>query len=392
MGNPLRSSDLRIHNQKLILSRIYEARKSGISQSELVVETGLKAPTVFRIFTSLEEQRLIEILDGVNEEDPVRKGRRPVVYTVCKNAFYTIGLEFWVSNISLGIFNFNGDRVFSRIEPLKINISIYEVIDLIVLLINEALESLKIDRDRVIGLGVAAPGQVDVEKRRVISYPRIREMKNIPLAEELEKRLGLTVILHNNCSVIAFSEYHHGGYDHQGSLFTFLLRAGVNGAFIDEKGIYTTSQGTTLESGHIPVDPHGPPCTCGIGGCLESHMQALDKDNPQTGMSLFSGLEERLAVDDNSAKLISSKAADYLFMVSKSIMRFFNPRSFLILANGKLLSKSIAENLRECWDRESDVFISEKPQIFNHGYNALVSQRGASDLVISYYFGPARDS
>ena len=384
--NPLRSSDLRVHNQRIILSRIYEARKTGISQSELVVETGLKAPTVFRFFTSLEEQNLIEILEGVNGEDSTRKGRRPVVYTICKNARYTVGLEFWVSSISLGVFNFNGDRIFSRIEPLRANITAGEVIDLIEALVNEALESLQIDRNKVIGIGVAAPGQVDIVNRRVISYPRIREMRDSPLADELEKRLGLTVILHNNCSVIALSEYNHGGYDHHGSLFTFLLRAGINGAFVNQNRIYTTSQGTTLESGHIPVDPHGPPCTCGIRGCLESHICALDEGNVEAGRPLFSGLEERLAGGDDSVKVITAKVADCLFLVTKSIIRFFAPRSFLVLANGDLLSNSIAESLQQCWESESDVFVSEKPQIFSHGYNALVSQRGASDLVISHYF------
>ena len=385
-NNPLRSSDLRIHNQRLILSRIHEARKTGISQSELVVETGLKAPTIFRIFSNLEEQSLIEINEGENGEDPVRKGRRPTVYTVNKNALYTVGLEFWVSSISLGIFNFNGDRVFSRIEPLHPNITIQEVIDFIVTIINEGLESLKIDRNKVIGVGVAAPGQVDIVKRLVINYPRIKGMKNVALAKELEDRLGLTVILHNNCSVIALSEYHYGGFDHRGSLFTFLLRAGINGAFVDQRGIYITSQGITLESGHIMVDPHGPVCTCGVGGCLESHMQALDKENAEAGKPLFSGLEERLAGNDNQAKVITAKAAEYLFMVTKSIMRFFTPHSFLILANGELVSQGIAENLLKCWTKESDVFVAETPQIFSHSYNALVSQRGASDLVISYYF------
>jgi len=384
-GNPLRSSDLRIHNQRVILNRIYDARKKGISQSELVNETGLKAPTVFRIFGYLEEQNLIEVLKEKNGDDQIRKGRRPAVYTVCREALYTVGLEFWVSSISLGVFNFNGDRVFSRIEPLKAGIVINEVVDFIVSLVNEALESLKIDRSKVIGIGVAAPGQVDVANRRVISYPRIRNMKDIPLAEDLEKRLGLNVILHNNCSVIAFSEYQHGGYDHRGSLFTFLLRAGVNGAFVDEKGIYTTSQGTTLESGHIPLDKQGPPCNCGTGGCLESSIQALDK-NGNAGRPLFSGFEERLSAGDNQAKVVTAKAADCLFMVTKSIMRFFNPRSFLILANGDLLSGNIADNIRKRWEVESDVFVPEKPRIFSHGYNALVSQQGASDLVISYYF------
>jgi hypothetical protein len=218
-GKPQRSSDLRVHNQRVILSRIYEVRNTGISQSELVVETGLKAPTVFRIFSYLENQNLIEILEGSNSEDQIKKGRRPVVYTVCKDALYTIGLEFWFSSISLGVFNFNGDRIFSRMEPLESNITAHEAIEFIVSMVNEALESLKLDRDKVIGLGVAAPGQVDVANRRVISYPRIREMKDIPLADELEKRLGMAVILHNNCSVIALSEYHHGAYDH-GGLFS----------------------------------------------------------------------------------------------------------------------------------------------------------------------------
>ncbi|MCL2832501.1 MAG: ROK family transcriptional regulator [Treponema sp.] len=385
-GKPQRSSDLRIYNEKYVLSRIYESRKTGISQSELVTETGLKAPTIFRIFGILEDQKLIEILREKNTEEPSRKGRRPSVYTVCKDALYTVGLEFWVSSISIGVFNFNGDRVFSRVETLKPGISVDEVLEYIAALVNDALKSLKISRSKVIGVGVAAPGQVDVVNRRVISYPRIRGMKDIPLAAELEKRLGLTVILHNNCSVIALSEYYYGGYDHQGSLFTFLLRAGINGAFVDSKGIYTTSQGTTPESGHIPVDSHGPPCTCGANGCLESHIQALDKANVAAGRPLFDGFEERLAAGDKSAAVVTDKAADYLFTVTKSIVRFFNPRAFLIVANGDLLSQSIAQNIMKCWDRESDAFVPLKPQIFSHSYDALVSQLGASELVISHYF------
>jgi predicted NBD/HSP70 family sugar kinase len=165
-----------------------------------------------------------------------------------------------------------------------------------------------------------------------------------------------------------------------------LLRAGINGAFVDQRGIYTTSRGVPLESGHIPIDLHGHPCTCGTGGCLESHIHALDKANARAGQPLFKGLEERIAAGDNSAKIITAKAAGYLFFVTKSIMRFLSPRSFLILANGTQLSSNIAENIRKCWAKESDIFISEKPRIFSHSYNTLAAQRGASYLVISYYF------
>jgi predicted NBD/HSP70 family sugar kinase len=394
--NPLRSQDLRIHNQNIILSRIYEKRHTGISQSELVVETGLKAPTIFRIFSGLEEQGLIEVLkvpgasgatsSGGQEESLGRKGRRPVVYTVRKDAIYTMGLEFWSSCISLGVFNFNGNRVFSRVEPLKPNIDIAEVVDFIVFLVNEALNSLEIGREKISGIGIVAPGQVDVVRRRVINYPRIRNMRDIPLAEELEKRLGIRVLLHNNCSALALSEFRYGGYDHQGSLFTFLLRSGVNGAFVDERGIYVTSRGITLESGHIPIDPGGPLCSCGARGCLESLLVALDSSEGVQERPLFSELEGALASDDPKAEDIMTRAADYLFIAMKSIMRFFTPHAFLILGNGDLVSRRIAEKLRERWAEEPDAFVSEPPLVYSHAYDPLVSQRGASDLVIADYF------
>ena len=387
-SSPLRSSDVRAHNQKMILSRIYDARKTGISQSEIVADTGLKAPTAFRIFTSLEEQGLIEIVKGKRSPEAKQggKGRRPVTYTVNKNALYTIGLEFWASSISFGIFNFNGDRIFSRIEPLPGNITIEKVIASIVLMVNEALKSQKINRKKIAGMGLAAPGQVDLVSRQVINYPRIRGMMHIALADELEKQLKFPVTIHNNCSVIALSEYRYGGHDHQGSLFTFLLRFGVNGAFVDQRGIYTTGSGITLETGHVPVDSRGPLCSCGLKGCLESQLWALDAGKKDKQGLLFDNLEARLVAEDDEAKQITAKAADSLFVVAKSIMRFFNPSAFLILGNGEMVSRCIAENLSNKLGKEPDTFVLKPPMVFGRAYDSFISQRGASDLVLAQYF------
>ena len=98
--NPLRASDVRQHNEKMVLFLIYQAKRSGVSQSEVVQSTGLKAPTVFRIFNHLEEDGLIEPLALIQPETLQKKGRRPVAYRVRENALYTIGLEFWVDCIT----------------------------------------------------------------------------------------------------------------------------------------------------------------------------------------------------------------------------------------------------------------------------------------------------
>lgn len=87
-------------------------------------------------------------------------------------------------------------------------------------------------------------------------------MKDIALVAELESRLEIPVMIHNNCSALALSEYRHGGYDHRGSMFTFLLRTGVNGAFVHDDEIYVNSRNQTIETGHIPINADGPRCSC----------------------------------------------------------------------------------------------------------------------------------
>ncbi|HOT60121.1 MAG TPA: helix-turn-helix domain-containing protein, partial [Spirochaetales bacterium] len=66
-GVPLRSADIRERNAKIILGFV-QSRKY-ISQSELVGITGLRAPTVFRIFTELEKQGLIRPVGTTRPEE-----------------------------------------------------------------------------------------------------------------------------------------------------------------------------------------------------------------------------------------------------------------------------------------------------------------------------------
>ena len=147
---------------------------------------------------------------------------------------------------------------------------------LIVSQVGDIIGELALDRQKILGLGVAAPGQVDLKNKRVDYYPRIVGMKDIPLVELLEQQLGIPGMIHNNCSALAFSEYRHGGYPHNKSMFTFLLRTGVNGAFVHDDVIYANSKSMTIESGHIPINFDGPRCSCGTRGCLQAFLQDLD--------------------------------------------------------------------------------------------------------------------
>ena len=385
-GNPLRAADLRVHNQNIVLSIIHGCQEKGTSQSTIVQQTGLKAPTIFRIFSALEEEGLIEPVSNSAEDTISRKGRRPVLFRVVKDARFTIGLEFWTAFLSLGVFNFHGERIYSAMHPLCENVEAYEVIDLIVSEVERILTELSITKDKVIGLGVAAPGQVDLANQRVRYYPRIKGMKDIALVDELQNRLGVSVQIHNNCSALALSEYRHGGYEHNGSLFTFLLRTGVNGAFVHDDQIYVNSMQQTIETGHIPINTDGPKCTCGSRGCLQAYLQDLDPNSLDLRLALFEGLDTKLQIGDKAALRTIERAAGYLVVSIKILMRLFAPKAFLLVGCCDVIADALREQVEQQLLCEPDAFTAQCPQIFSTSYDPLYAQKGASDLVLQEYF------
>ena len=386
INDPLRASDLRAHNQNIVLSIIYSAKSHGISQSEVVQKTGLKAPTIFRIFSSLEEDGFIlPIISEVEEVGTVKKGRRPVSYVVCKDAKYSIGLEFWSSYLAIGMFDFFGERIFSTVKNLNKGISADDITELIIESVESIIHEVGIPKSKILGIGVAAPGQVDLDRNVVVYYAPIHGMKNYPIVQILQERLKLDIVLHNNCSALALCEYRYGGFNHNGSMFTFLLRSGVNGAFVHDGIIYTNSKGMTIETGHIPINFDGPRCSCGSRGCLQAFIQDLDYDSVQSGEVLFKDLEKRLAENDPLAMRIIERAAGYLVIAMKTIMKFFSPHAFLFLVYSEEVAKAISMEVQRLIV-EPDAFEPKKPIIFATAYDPFLAPKGASDLVINKFF------
>lgn len=388
-GDPLRSSDVRRRNEKLVLRLIRETGDRGLSQSEAVGSTGLRAPTMLRIFSSLEESGYIEPLPPAasEEEGKERKGRPPVSFAAKADAYYTLGVEFWVDRVSLGLFDFRGKHLSSSILSLRGGEDAETVTEVIAEGVRAAVAAPGLAGESILGLGLGAPGQVDVRSRRITFYSRIPGMRDYPMAEILERKLGIPVHLHNNCAVIALSEYRYGSVGKTDSLFMFLLRSGVNGAFIDHGRIHLTSDGTTLESGHIPIDYRGKPCVCGARGCLEPYLADLAKEDLAAGRYLFEGLGSALAAGDPKAREILREAAGYLASAVRSVRRLLNPRAFLFVTASAPVSDALAALVPESLAEFPSGFDEPPAAFIGNVYNPGLVQRGAADLVLDVFLG-----
>ncbi len=386
MADSLRVEDIRQFNIKSVLSLIHDSRNmGGLSQSDVVSRLTLKAPTVFRIFNTLESDGFISPCASKTTTDMPKSGRRPTYYNINEDACYELAVEFWSNCISIGVFNFACDVIYSDIHPLQGVSTIDEVIKTICKMVNMAIAKTGIGKEKIIGLGVAAPGKVSVSNGVVIYYGKIEGLENYPLKAVLEEKTGLKVLVHNNCSAIAYSLYNSRSRSSSSSLFTFLLRSGVNGSLVNENGIFLSADNTTLEAGHLIVKPNGVKCSCGMCGCLQAQLMELDKGSYNQDNS-FKSLFDNIPAGKEGDEIIK-EAADYLFIAVKDIQRFSAPDSFLIICSSAFVAERIAACLRDRLAKEKDFFAQNDPAIIGMGYDTSLALRGATELVFADFFG-----
>lgn len=385
---PLRGEDVRQKNEKIILNAIQ--RHDGISQSEVVTLTGLKAPTVLRIFSYLEEQGLIQIDEHVHRDAPEKKGRKPVFYRVNPKAHYVVGVEFWSQQVSVVITDFQKNSVYQKkLDDVEIG-DTQQLLAILEEIIQEGMRSAGIPPEAILGIGVGAPGRIDTERGNVIYYGRIRGMFQTPIREQLEKHFSIPVFINNNASVVAMNAYKRGVARGSLSLMTILIRSGVGGAFIDRGKLMLVQGRTALEIGHASINLDGPPCDCGAKGCLETYIAEpvlLAEVKVRLGVDTLEEFDALLAVENKAALSLAREKGALLAVEARNLYRLFSPGAFLILTRFKALSRIYAECVEETV--RNDFFSRDDAgvMVFDDVYDALEAGRGAADLVFADYFG-----
>lgn len=151
--------------------------------------------------------------------------------------------------------------------------SVSEIVDIFLSKIVECRS--KIDANHQIkAVSFAVPGGVDYENGTVLKAPNLPCLEGFPLADSLEEKLNLKVILENDANAAAIGESWVGASkDFQDSIM-LTLGTGVGSGIIIDGNILRGVDGMAGEIGHICLEPTGNPCGCGSCGCLEQFTSA----------------------------------------------------------------------------------------------------------------------
>jgi glucokinase len=118
------------------------------------------------------------------------------------------------------------------------------------------------------GLGFGGP--VEYSRRRVALSTHVPGWSDFPLAEHLEKVLGVPVAMDNDANAGALGESRYGAGRGCFPLFYMTLSTGIGGGIVlEESRVYRGADSWAGEIGHLTLRPDGPECLCGARGCFE---------------------------------------------------------------------------------------------------------------------------
>ena len=180
-----------------------------------------------------------------------------------------VAVDLGASKILAGIASADG-RIINRkkISTNKAEGAEY-ILDRIALCIKEIIKENSSAGDKISGIAIATPGPLSYSDSIVWDSPNLK-WGRVAVKEELEKRLGKTIIVDKDTNMAALGEYYFGRYRKFKHLLYVTVSTGIGGAVIVDHGLYRGKNGGAAEFGHMVIDPSGPYCSCGRKGCLEA--------------------------------------------------------------------------------------------------------------------------
>jgi N-acetylglucosamine repressor len=267
--NSLSSTRLiRSYNSASILQTIY--REGSCSRSYLTKVTKMSPSTVTRIISELIEKKVIT----EKEIGESTGGRKPIIFELNYENLFIVGIQMLRHRVVMAISDLRGTIIRKR-EFIPYSLAPEELISELAHEFEVMFTNNTIDKERILGIGLAISGVVDSDNGVLIRSISLgwRELK---ISEILEKALGLPVIIENDANAAALGEYWFGSAKDMQSIIYIKTDTGVGAGIIYEHHLFTGTRGMAGEIGHKPVIKNGRKCRCGQNGCLETYLYLPD--------------------------------------------------------------------------------------------------------------------
>lgn len=260
---------------------------------------------------------------------------------------FILGIDIGGTAVKIGFIHEDGGIHYKWEIPTNVENEGASIATDVWLSVEEKLNTLNIQKEKLQGIGIGAPGFIDEETGLVYKAVNIG-WENFDLANQFRELAHLPVYVANDANIAALGENWIGAGNQANNLIAVTLGTGVGGGIIANGSMISGENGTAGEIGHITVDPEGHDCNCGRKGCLETITSAtgivrqgmtLIKEHPESELAAYYHKHEDISAKDifdlanqgdELCKQVIHHTADVLGLAIANIAIVINPSKILI--------------------------------------------------------------
>lgn len=257
-----------------------------------------------------------------------------------------IGVDIGGTGTKAGVVNEHGEIVARVERPTDSSAGTKSIIAAVEDLLQRVPE-LNVE---VGAIGIGAAGFIDHDNGSVFFSPNLT-YDDPHIRDALQTRVGLPVTVENDANAAAWGERTFGTARGSNHVAMLTIGTGIGSGFIVDGRLIRGFRGAGAEFGHVVIDPQGPPCTCGLRGCLEQLASgtaiarlaraAVAKD-PDSSIVAFSGGPEAITAEhvakaareyDETARAVLRRAGEALGIGLSNVVNVFDPE-VIVLGGG----------------------------------------------------------
>jgi len=179
------------------------------------------------------------------------------------------GIDLGGTNIKSGLLSRDGKILIEKSVSSEVDGGVDHVLDRMAGCVKDSVREAG-EGTMIEGVGVGVAGLVEFDLGILHEAPNLPGWRRIEVKNELQKRLGMNVLVENDANAAALGEYAYGAGQGATEMLMITLGTGVGGGLILNGEVYHGSIGAAGEFGHMTIHYDGPVCGCGRKGCVEA--------------------------------------------------------------------------------------------------------------------------
>jgi len=370
-------------------------REHQISRAEISRLMNLSRSTVTEIIKELLQTGFVAEV-GIGESNG---GRKPIVLEFQDDAKVILGIDIGATHVSVALTNLRGKLLLWKEKKFAVREDPHGTLQLIEELCKECLSTFKLGSSMLLSIGVSVPSPVDPIRPEYLSETIIPAWHGKSGLEKLREKYGVPVYLDNDANLGALAEHWWGAGKNVNDLIFVKLSNGIGAGYIMGGKLYRGSKGIAGEMSHMPIDPNGRLCGCGLRGCLATVVSAWAlQERVKTLANLYPNssllnsslsiivIEDAALAGDPLATQVVLEAANYLTIAVTSLVNLLNPDMIIIGGSLSRLGDLVLKPIQAKMDATALVSSVSKTQLRTSMLGSKGIAIGAATLAIEQAF------